>query len=329
MLPLKIYFEHMNIEQHISQLLYSYQCVIVPNLGAFLTETVAATFQENNNTFCPPKKVVSFNAYIKNNDGLLANHIATTENISYDLAVNRMDYLVKEWLVKLQNRDFIILKNIGILKFNTENNIVFEAFEHTNYLTASFGLGSIVSPVIKREVLKTIVPDEVVETLEVEEITETVALTPAVKRNPFVTFMRYAAVITIGIGGGTAGYLGYMNQQNQEETLLVQQEVQKEVETKLQEATFFIDNPISTSPEKKTLAFHLVAASFRSQANADRAVSELKAKGFESAKVMPQNEQGLYPVFYGSYPTYTEAQYQLTTIQEKDNPEAWLLIKNL
>ena len=319
----------MNIEQHISQLLYRYQCVIVPNFGAFLTETVTATFQENTNTFCPPKKVVSFNTYIKNNDGLLANHIATTEHISYDQAVHRLENMVKEWMTKLQNRDFIVLKNVGILKYNTENNIVFEAFEHTNYLTASFGLSSIVSPTIKREVLKTIVTEEVVETLVAEEINETIAIATPVQKNPFRSFMRYAALITLGVGGGTAGYLGYMNQQNQEQTLLVQQEVQKEVETKLQEATFFIDNPISTSPEKKTLAFHLVAASFRSQANADRAVSELKAKGFEEAKVMPQNEQGLYPVFYGSYPTYTEAQYQLTTIQEKDNPEAWLLIKNL
>jgi hypothetical protein len=29
----------------------------------------------------PPKKMISFNANLKNNDGLLANHIAQSENL--------------------------------------------------------------------------------------------------------------------------------------------------------------------------------------------------------------------------------------------------------
>ncbi|AMO20439.1 HU domain-containing protein [Flavobacterium columnare] len=318
----------MNIEQYISELLYRYQCVIVPNLGAFLTETITTTVQENTTTFFPPKKVVSFNSYIKNNDGLLANHIALQEGVSYTLAVTKLDSLVKEWEQKLQKREFIILKNIGILKYNIENHIVFEAFEHTNYLTSSFGLTSLVSPTIKREVLKTIVPQETIKILEEEEKEEPILKLPQ-KKNPFRNFLKYTAILAVGVGSGTFGYLSYLEQEEQSKSLTVQKEVQKEVETKLQEATFFIENPVHFSSEKKTLAFHLVAGSFRSLSNAERTVNELKAKGFSDAKIMDQNEQGLFPVFYGSYATYTDAQHQLTTIQEKDNPEAWLLIKNL
>ncbi|MFK7049702.1 MULTISPECIES: SPOR domain-containing protein [Flavobacterium] len=319
----------MNIEQYISELLYRYQCVIVPNLGAFLTETITTTVQENTTTFFPPKKIVSFNSYIKNNDGLLANHIALQEGISYVVAVAKLDSLVKEWEQKLQRREFIVLKNIGILKYNIENHIVFEAFEHTNYLTSSFGFTSLVSPTIKREVLKTIVPQETITILEEEEKTETTLTLVPQRKNPFKNFLKYTAVLTVSIGAGTFGYLGYLEQQEQSKSLMVQKEVQKEVETKLQEATFFIENPVPLHAEEKTLAFHLVAGSFRSLSNAERTVNELKTKGFSEAKIMPQNEQGLFPVFYGSYATYTDAQHQLTTIQEKDNPEAWLLIKNL
>ena len=316
----------MNIEQYISQLLYRYACVTVPNFGAFLTETTSATLQESTNTFFPPKKLVSFNSYIKNNDGLLANHIAQAEKISYEEAVHKIDLVVNDWFTKLQNRDFVILKNIGLLKFNVENNIVFEVFEHTNYLTDSFGLSTYVSPTVKREVLKTVVSEEIAQEVFEKEV---VTLQQPVTSSPLRSFMKYAAVVTMILGGGTLGYVGYINQQEQNETLLVQAEVQKEIEAKIQEATFFISDPAPEFSETSIRPFHLVAGSFRSEENAQKAADELIAKGFSEARVMGKNEHDLYPVFYGSFTTYAEAQQQLTAIQAKDNPEAWLLIKNI
>lgn len=315
----------MNIEQYISQLLYRYACVTVPNFGAFLTETTSATIQESTNTFFPPKKLVSFNSYIKNNDGLLANHIAQAEKISYEEAVHKIDMVVNDWFTKLQNRDFVILKNIGLLKFNVENNIVFEVFEHTNYLTDSFGLSTYVSPTVKREVLKAVVKEEIVQEVFEKEV---ITLEP-VNKSPLRSFMKYAAVVTMILGGGALGYIGYINQQEQNETLLVQAEVQKEIQAKIQEATFFISDPAPEFSETSIRPFHLVAGSFRSEENAQKAANELIAKGFSEARVMEKNEHDLYPVFYGSFTTYAEAQQQLTAIQAKDNPEAWLLIKNI
>jgi CCDC81-like prokaryotic HU domain 1 len=73
-------FVAMKIESYIAQLLYRYQCVTVPGFGAFLTEIQSAQLNVNSNSFYPPKKLVSFNSFLKNNDGLLANHIAQAEN---------------------------------------------------------------------------------------------------------------------------------------------------------------------------------------------------------------------------------------------------------
>ena len=78
----------MNVNRHISSLLYRYQCVTVPGFGAFLTEIQSAQLNGSAVTFNPPTKVISFNANIKNNDGLLANHISLTEKISYEEAVH-------------------------------------------------------------------------------------------------------------------------------------------------------------------------------------------------------------------------------------------------
>ena len=58
----------MKMDYYISQLLYRYQCVTVPGFGAFLTEIQSAQLHENSHSFYPPKKLVSFNGYLKNNE---------------------------------------------------------------------------------------------------------------------------------------------------------------------------------------------------------------------------------------------------------------------
>ena len=76
----------MNFEKHISDLLFRYQCVIVPGFGAFLTKETSAIIDVENNVFNAPTKLISFNANLKNNDGLLANRISDSEKISFYLA---------------------------------------------------------------------------------------------------------------------------------------------------------------------------------------------------------------------------------------------------
>jgi CCDC81-like prokaryotic HU domain 2/CCDC81-like prokaryotic HU domain 1/SPOR domain len=312
----------MNIEQYISQLLYRYQCVTVPGFGAFLTETVSATISEGNQNFFPPKKLLSFNSHIKNNDGLLANHIAQAEKMSYDEVVSKIDETVELWKNKLQNRDYLIFRNIGLLKLNLENNIVFESYNHINYLTESFGLASFVSPNVKREVLKTLV----VEELEKETIENEVISLETKKRNPFVAFAKYAAVLTVTLGASAFGYVGYINQQEQTETLLVQAQVQKEVQSKLQEATFFIANPVNevvANPELN-YNFHIVSGSFRRVKNANKSLKELNQKGYKAAVI--NREDGLFSVVYGTYSTQSEADAALLKIQKKENKDAWILL---
>lgn len=312
----------MNIEQYISQLLYRYQCVTVPGFGAFLTETVSASINESNHNFFPPKKVVSFNSHIKNNDGLLANHIAQAEKLSYDQVVSNIEAEVTLWKNKLQNRDFLIFKNIGLLKLNSENNIVFEGYNHTNYLAESFGLASFVSPNVKREVLKTLVTEEV-EKVAIDN--EVIAFEPK-RTNPFVSFVKYAAVLTVSLGASAFGYVGYINQQEQAETLLVKAQVQKEVQAKLQEATFFIASPVNevvANPELN-YDFYIVSGSFRRIKNANKSLHELNRKGFNASVIT--REDGLFSVVYGTYPSQAEADTALLKIQTEENKDAWILL---
>lgn len=320
------------IEKHISALLYRYQCVTVPGFGAFLTETISAAIDAESNTFYPPKKLISFNANLKNNDGLLANHIALQEKISYNQAVTTMEHVVSSWFNDLSAGERIILKNIGEFDLNKEGSPVFYPDTPVNYLTGAFGLSSFSSPTVKREVLKA----------EVEELEEKVpfAFTPErrrqikkAKQQKKYNAFKYAAFFAVALTVAGTGFKMYYDNEIAHKTFIVEQSVQEKVQHKIQEATFFIDNPLpavklTVKDENGPLNFyHIVAGAFKNQANAGSEVKNLKNKGY-NAKVLDKNQFGLYPVIYNSYPTYETAQKALGDIH-KVNKDAWILTKDL
>ena len=313
----------MKMEHHISQLLYRYQCVSVPGFGAFLTEIQSARLNESAVSFYPPRKVVSFNFHLKNNDGLLANHISQAEKITYEDAVKNIESEVSNWKYQLQQSQTLQIKNIGQFAINSENNLVFESFDSLNYLTDSFGLSTFVSPKIQREIYK-----QEVEALEEKA---PILFTPEKRKN---SYLKYAAVFVLGLGA--AGFFGnnyYNDYQNTvaSKQLMVEKSVQQKVENKIQEATFFIESPlpaVKLTVKEEKMAYHIVAGAFRNEANAQKIYERLSKKGFKSRRI-EQNKHGLHPVLYGSFSTYAEAQKEMSKIQKTENREAWLLIKEL
>ncbi|WP_298222377.1 SPOR domain-containing protein [Flavobacterium sp.] len=320
----------MKIEHYISQLLYRHQCVTVPGFGAFLTEFRSAHLHENTNSFYPPKKVISFNAHLKNNDGLLANHIAGIEKTTYENAVASIESEVVIWNSILQVNEKFTLKNIGELSLNSEKNLVFTPSENINYLKESFGLNSFVSPAIKREQYKqeaeTFYKEEVVEVAAPEK--EVIALEPETRKSR--GYLKYAAILVAALSvTGSIGFKLYQNHID-EQTLLVETAVQKEVQNKIQEATFMIDNTlpaVTLTVKSEKLSYHIVAGAFRNEENAQNIYNDLLKSGFKARRIAPNNH-GLFPVLYGSYATNAEAQEAMKKIHET-NPDAWLLVKTL
>jgi hypothetical protein len=311
----------MNIEYYIGQLLYRHQCVTVPAFGAFLTEIQSAQLLDGTNSFYPPKKVISFNFYLKNNDGLLANHIAQSKKIDYETAVQEINKEVELWKSGLQNNQNIILKNIGTIGLNFQGNLVFEPSNQVNFFTDAFGLSNFIAPKIKRELLE--------KEVEIVQEKETIVLVPTQKEGN--SYLKYAAVFMVGLG--TIGFFGnnfYQNQQL-EQAQIVENQVQKEVQNKIQEATFFIKSPlpnVTLAIKETDMNYHIVAGAFRNERNAQRIFEKLSNLGFKARRI-EKNNFGLFPVLFGSYPTYLDAQKALQEIRKTESPEAWLMIKDL
>ena len=306
------------IEKYISALLYRYQCVIVPGFGAFLTETSSAQFNELTGTFSPPKKMISFNSQLKSNDGLLTNHIALEESLSYDEVTLLIKENVIRWNEILNKNETLYLKNIGELQFNIDQKIIFEPIGSNNYLTSSFGLSSILVSNIKREKETIIIPIQ--------------------KAKKTKNYLKYAAILVVGltVWGTFSNYQHNIEIDSKKSE--IEKQVQLQVQNKIQQATFFIETPkiIEESPkiietkvaetviEKK---FHIVAGSFRTEAKAQILVDQLKENGYNDAKYLNKSKYGMRPVVYKSFETKEQAQAELNTIHKKVNKDAWVYIE--
>jgi hypothetical protein len=294
---------------------------VVPDFGAFLTQAVSAKINSETNTFYPPSKVVSFNEQLKNNDGLLASYIADVEKIPYESAVKKITKRTKNLKSYLAQGETIVFKNIGEIVLTNEGKISFEPSNSLNYLTDAFGLSQLVSASVTREVYKE----------EVEALEEAIPLTITPEKRKNRPYLRYAAIalIALTLGGFAASkyYVGQIEQHNQ----MAQEEANKQIDSKIQEATFIIDNPlpsVTLNVTKQSGNFHVVAGAFRVEANCDKKLKELRKLGYNARKI-GINKYGLHQVVYSSYDTRSEAQKALYSIRRNNNPDAWLLVKKL
>lgn len=319
----------MRIEQSITELLYRYQCVTIPGFGAFLSETIPSQYFPDTQTFFPPKKLISFNLHIKNNDGLLANHLAQKEQVTYDVAVRFIAMIVEDWKALLNKKEVLVFEKVGKIILNQENNLVFTPFDLSNFYLESFGLSSLQSKSVVRFNEN---PSTVEEEIEVdnetiiseEEEDEVIVLNPVKQPKVWVRYAA-AAVLVLGLTGVASGY--FYKQKIEQDTQEVAQKVQEQVEQKIQEATFFIDNPlpaITLTLSAPVLNYHVVGGAFKEIENAETLVATLKEAGFD-AEIGEINKFGLYPVFYGSYATNEEAVVELDVIKATQNPHAWIL----
>jgi nucleoid DNA-binding protein len=304
----------LNLANYICDLLYRYECVIIPQFGGFVANERSARIDKNKQTIYPPYKQITFNSHLKNNDGLLANYISSTDKISYDCALNYIKFEIESWTEKLRNED-LSLPGLGTFS-SVSGKLHFEPQQKTNYLLSSFGLTS----VLVRDL------HESVET-EPSQEDDSVPVVPLVqKKTP--AYLKYAAVFVLGlsaIGFGAKLYQDYRSDQWVAEA----EKQQKRVEQKIENATFVITKPLpalNIELESKKKNFHVIAGAFRFPENADRKVNQLLNEGYE-ARILGVNRWNLTVVSYGSFSTRDEALKELDSIQKYVAKDSWLLIQ--
>ena len=290
----------MNLDKYIEDLLYRYECIVIPGFGAFITSKNSANINSEG-IFTPPSKSVTFNEKIKKNDGVLATYIADLNNISFDEAMKLIKLNVSNFNNDIHNKKDIVLTKVGVISFK-DGVTEFNSFNNINYLKESYGLSSVSSSPIKRNK----------------------------KKVAFSNFSKYAAALIIGLVISTLVYNNELNKTAQK-NIIAYQQADILIEKEIQKATFVIENPlplVKMIVKQNIGAFHVVAGSFSVEENSFTRVSQLKNKGYKARKI-GQNKYGLFQVAYSSFQTRAEADIALEQIRVLDNQAAWILNKEI
>ena len=232
----------MTLAKYIRDLLFRYECVIVPEFGGFLTKTVSARIEEETNTLHPPTKRLGFNSQLIDNDGLLANYITSVDQIPYEAALNFIDFEVKEWQKKLTNEN-VVLEGIGHFSLNDDHKLQFEPDTKINYLTDAFGLDVLMMPEITR--LEPLHEEVEFDLISGDISDKEIYLNTDHKKRKLAPIFSYAALIAVLLG---VGYFlaQVIIKQNKDLSEVAKLEANHEalMNKRIQEATFEINKTL-------------------------------------------------------------------------------------
>jgi cell division septation protein DedD len=147
----------LDISGYIQDLLWDYECVIIPGFGGILATYHPAEMVLAEHVIYPPAKYLAFNEYLTNSDGLLINHICRSEQISYTDATEQVETWVKKTKNLLINSEEIYLPKIGRFHRDVEKKLRFEPDTSINYLASAYGLRKVIAePILRNKSADTI-----------------------------------------------------------------------------------------------------------------------------------------------------------------------------
>ena len=114
--------------------------VIIPGFGAFISEYQPAEIDDKTDEIKPPSTRLVFNPQIRNNDGLLVGHVAEQTRSSHFEALQKIEKERDNIIYQLDKAERVELEDIGVLFYNSDNQIEFISESDKNLSHESFGL---------------------------------------------------------------------------------------------------------------------------------------------------------------------------------------------
>ena len=136
----------VNFEVIIAQLLLKHDCVIVPQLGGFVTFYKSAVIHPINHSLQPPSKQLGFNRHLTTSDGLLLNNYVKSTGEALPKAQAQLEQWTQQILNHLANGQKAHLDGIGTLWTDAQGQMQFVPSEKFITDFTSFGLSNIQLP---------------------------------------------------------------------------------------------------------------------------------------------------------------------------------------
>lgn len=129
-----------SIPEHIKNLLFEQDCVVVPDFGGFITNFHGAVFRNQDASMLPPRKRVAFNEVLKFDDGLLISYIAFKEGLSREEVRSKIRSFTEKLWRELRFHSSFRLEHLGSFTLNAEGKLVFEPDHRINFFGESYGM---------------------------------------------------------------------------------------------------------------------------------------------------------------------------------------------
>ena len=307
------------IEHYISQLLYTNDCVILIGFGGFVCSNTSSKLNRQTGLLSPPNRSILFNNQLIDNDGLLINQIAKSEEISQEQAKDEVLKFVDQNTTNLKKYRSLRFNKIGLFTLKNDNKIVFTQDLATNYNLDSFGMQSAVFSSVKRD------NSEIIEG-QLKIIKQKNNFSP--KR-----LLKVAAILIPLIGISLIS----ITQQKNINSIYTQMadlnpfnsEVAKNTTIAIAEINKKVNTPIlnieTDNTNKKPILVqqkhYIIAGAFSVEKNATKMMNKLNRWNYNSTII---NNKSIMRVSYDSFTTKNQAINALVSIR-KENPEAWIL----
>ncbi len=331
----------LNLEKHIAELLFQYDCVIVPNLGGFVANLVSADFNEKTGVFNPPGREIGFNRSLYHNDGLLINFIANKEGLTYEACQNKLTEHIEILKSQLSEGEIVYLKEIGSLKTDSFGHIIFEPLEINSFSTSSFGLSTfhfntLLQDKEQNEVSRRFLNRTVSSNKSIRSVAASVALvlgllfiSPSLhhetQQGNFSDIFNGITQSVSDIEDNTVA--GNISEENKNSTAELETEnVTKEDEKEdFQENINSSEEVVENIPDNK---YFIIAGSFKILPPANKFLKKVLKQGYSDAEIL-EGSKGRYRVSLEGFVDKQEAVAALESYRnDKGYKNTWLLKKN-
>lgn len=348
----------MNVQQTIikgiRELLFFHNYLVLPRFGGFVLKSAPSHFSVSGGQLLPASKTVSFNAQLKQNDGILAVWLEQQLSCAPAKALEHLHDFAEFCSSVLTARRRLSIDRLGFFYLDFENNICFEPQQDSNFLTTSFGLG----PVSIRAF------DQGVAELKRESVfvdrtfPKEAAFSPtsSVVKNyrrlvlPLVFSILFFSLLLLFVSNNrfngplSASLLGNKSTSlyrpftypdlvvvpNRHSTVTYVADANGIATLDLGDTKHVAVNVLASestdaSPMvhlRHAKAFEIVFGCFAVRQNANKMVAKLKDQRIP-AQLRDRNEKGMYVVSDGNFASRQEAYLRLSELKE-DFPKAWI-----
>ena len=293
-----------SVEDHIKELLFRHDCVIIPNFGGLVSNPVSSKINTVSGTIFPPSKLIVFNKNLSINDGLLINHISKKEKISIDDSKNIVFDFSKKITDSLMSERSMRLNNIGLFTLGSEDNIIFHQDIANNFDLNSFGFESF--QIQKKTKTKKIID------INQSSITKKISYKAAAVLIPLILLSLTNILLDTSTNNINIqkSDLNFFKKSKVPKLNVAENKSKKEIEK------------IETITTPKTKNYHVIAGAFIEKSNAEKLNNSLIMSNFNSEILLSEN--GYHRVSYNSFESKENAIIELEKLK-RINKSAWIL----